>query len=46
MRAAVDTLELSTDADLVEAMVRFIEMRKRRARLSSGSLPAHLRQVA
>ncbi|WP_427915012.1 DUF58 domain-containing protein [Ramlibacter sp. MMS24-I3-19] len=46
VRAGVDTLELSTDADLVDAMVRFIEMRKRRARLSSGSLPAHLRQVA
>jgi uncharacterized protein (DUF58 family) len=46
VRAAVDTLELSTDADLVDAMVRFVEMRKRRARLSSGSLPAHLRQVA
>ena len=41
-RAGVDALELSTDADLVDAMVRFIEMRKRRARLASGSLPAHL----
>jgi len=46
VRAGVDALELSTDADLVDAMVRFIEMRKRRARLSSGSLPAHLKQVA
>ncbi|RYY92988.1 MAG: DUF58 domain-containing protein [Comamonadaceae bacterium] len=45
-RAGVDTLELSTDADLVEAMVRFTEMRKRRSRLSSGSLPAHLRHAA
>jgi len=46
VRAGVDTLELSTDADLVEAVVRFTEMRKRRARLSAGSLPAHLKQAA
>ncbi|HSW15897.1 MAG TPA: DUF58 domain-containing protein [Ramlibacter sp.] len=46
VKAGVDALELSTDADLVDALVRFIEMRKRRARLSSGSLPAHLKQVA
>src|SRR4051812_28225072 len=46
VRAGVDALELSTDADLVDAMVRFIEMRKRRARLSSGSLPMHLKNVA
>jgi uncharacterized protein (DUF58 family) len=46
MRAGVDTLELSTDADLVDAVVRFTEMRKRRARLSSGSLPAHLKHAA
>lgn len=47
VRAGVDALELSTDADLVDAMVRFIDMRKRRARLSSGSgLPAHLRRAA
>ncbi|MBA2962509.1 MULTISPECIES: DUF58 domain-containing protein [Ramlibacter] len=45
-QAGVDTLELSTDADLVEAMVRFTEMRKRRSRLSSGSLPAHLQHAA
>jgi uncharacterized protein (DUF58 family) len=45
-RAGVDTLELSTDADLVEAMVRFTEMRKRRSRLSSGSLPSHLKHAA
>lgn len=45
-RAAVDALELSTDADLVDAIIRFVEMRKRRTQLSSGSLPAHLRRVA
>ncbi|HYF19879.1 MAG TPA: DUF58 domain-containing protein [Ramlibacter sp.] len=47
VKAGVDALELSTDADLVDAMVRFTEMRKRRTRLSAGgSLPAHLRQAA
>jgi uncharacterized protein (DUF58 family) len=46
-RAAVDTLELSTDGDLVDALVRFTEMRKRRARLSAGgSFPAHLKRAA
>jgi uncharacterized protein (DUF58 family) len=45
--AAVDALELSTDGDLVDAVVRFTEMRKRRARLSAGAgLPAHLRRAA
>jgi uncharacterized protein (DUF58 family) len=44
--AGVDALELSTDGDLVDAVVRFAEMRKRRARLSSGGgLPAHLRRA-
>ncbi|AEG94311.1 conserved hypothetical protein [Ramlibacter tataouinensis TTB310] len=46
VKAGVDALELSTDADLVDAIVRFTEMRKRRARLSSGSLPAHLKHAA
>jgi uncharacterized protein (DUF58 family) len=45
-RSQVDALELATDADLVDAIVRFVEMRKRRAQLASGSLPAHLRRVA
>ena len=46
-RAGVDTLELSTDGDLVQAVMRFAEMRKRRSRLSgSGTLPAHLREAA
>lgn len=44
--AGVDALELSTDGDLVDAVVRFAEMRKRRARLNAGGgLPAHL-QIA
>jgi len=47
VRANVDALELSTDGDLVDAVVRFTDMRKRRARLSAGGgFPAHLRQVA
>lgn len=44
VRAGVDVLELSTDDDLVQAVVRFTDMRKRRARLAAGGgLPAHLR---
>ena len=46
VRAGVDALELSTDADLVGAIVRFTDMRKRRSRLSSGGLPAHLKHAA
>ena len=46
-KAGVDTLELSTDGDLVDAIVRFVDMRKRRTRLSAGGrLPAHLRRAA
>ena len=46
-RAAVDALELSTDGDLVDAVVRFTDMRKRRSRLSAGgNFPAHLKRAA
>ena len=46
VRAGVDALELSTDGDLVDAVVRFTDMRKRRARLAAGGgFPAHLRQA-
>ncbi|GAB3769051.1 DUF58 domain-containing protein [Ramlibacter monticola] len=45
-RSSVDALELATDAELVDAIVRFIEMRKRRSQLAAGSLPAHLKRVA
>ncbi|HJW12527.1 MAG TPA: DUF58 domain-containing protein, partial [Albitalea sp.] len=42
-RAGVDTLELATDDDLVDAVLRFSEMRKQRSRLSAGGgMPAHL----
>ncbi|HEX7891047.1 MAG TPA: DUF58 domain-containing protein [Ramlibacter sp.] len=46
VRSNVDALELSTDADLVDAIVRFVDMRKRRTQLASGGLPAHLRRAA
>lgn len=40
-RAGVDTLELSTDGDLVEALLRFAQLRRQRLR-ASASLPSHL----
>ena len=46
--AGVDTLELSTDDDLFEAVLRFTDMRKRRLRmagkggLGAGRMSAHL----
>ncbi|MDP1572412.1 MAG: DUF58 domain-containing protein [Vicinamibacterales bacterium] len=42
-RAGVDTLELATDDHLVDAIVRFSDLRRRRTQLASGGgLPAHL----
>jgi len=42
--AGVDALELSTDDDLVDAILRFADLRKRRSQLAAGgSLPQHLR---
>jgi uncharacterized protein (DUF58 family) len=46
VKCGVDALELSTDADLVDAIVRFVDMRKRRSQLTAGGLPAHLRHAA
>ncbi|TMG99300.1 MAG: DUF58 domain-containing protein [Betaproteobacteria bacterium] len=41
--AGVDTLELATDDDLVDAVLRFSQMRKQRSRMSTGgALPLHL----
>jgi uncharacterized protein (DUF58 family) len=40
-RAGVDTLELATDDDLADAVLRFLDMRKRRAQ-PRRPLPAHL----
>ncbi len=40
--AGVDALELSTDGDLVDSVLRFADLRKRRSRLAGGGLPGHL----
>jgi uncharacterized protein (DUF58 family) len=45
-RAGVDALELSTDDDLAQAILRFTDMRKRRSRSSGAALPTHLRPAA
>ena len=48
--AGMDALELSTDADLVDALLRFADLRKRRTQLCSGAvqaaMPRHLRANA
>ena len=42
--AGADTLELSTDDDLLEALLRFAALRRQRGRLKvGGRFPAHLR---
>jgi uncharacterized protein (DUF58 family) len=42
-RAGVDALELGTDGDLVEAVLRFADLRKRRSQLAAGGqLPVHI----
>jgi len=42
-RAGVDALELSTDDDLIDAILRFADLRKNRHQLAArGGLPAHL----
>jgi uncharacterized protein (DUF58 family) len=46
-RAGVDTLEVSTEDDLVQSILRFTDMRKRRSRVGAGGkLPMHLKLVA
>ena len=46
-RAGVDTLELQTDGDLVDALMRFTDLRKRRSRMSAGgAVPTHLKHAA
>ncbi|HLX79606.1 MAG TPA: DUF58 domain-containing protein [Burkholderiales bacterium] len=52
-RAGVDCLELATDGDLVDALMRFADLRKRRSRLSGSAspgagsgFPKHLEKVA
>ena len=45
--AGVDCLELSTGEDLVDAILRFADLRKRRSQLAGGgSLPTHLERSA
>jgi uncharacterized protein (DUF58 family) len=40
--AGVDALELATDDDLADAILRFAELRKRRTRLVAGAMPSHI----
>ncbi|GAP35210.1 DUF58 domain-containing protein [Piscinibacter sakaiensis] len=41
--AGVDTLELATDDDLLDAILRFADLRRQRARLAAGGgVPRHL----
>src|SRR5438552_12104794 len=42
-QAGVDALELCTDDDLVDSILRFADLRKRRSQLAAGAtFPAHL----
>jgi uncharacterized protein (DUF58 family) len=42
-QAGVDVLELATDGELVDGIMRFADLRKRRSQLASGgTLPRHL----
>ncbi|MDH5540880.1 MAG: DUF58 domain-containing protein, partial [Rhizobacter sp.] len=44
-RAGVDTLELATDDDLLDSILRFADLRRQRSRIATGSgVPAHLSQ--
>jgi uncharacterized protein (DUF58 family) len=46
-RSGADTLELATDDDLLEALLRFADLRRQRARLKAPlRAPAHLRTRA
>jgi len=44
--AGVDALELATDDELGDAILRFADLRKRRTRIASGKIPRHLEAVA
>ncbi|WP_263771423.1 DUF58 domain-containing protein [Propionivibrio soli] len=45
--ANVDALELSTEGDLLDALLRFADLRELRSRASSGGgLPAHIQPIA
>ena len=46
LKAGVDALELATDDNLTDAILRFADLRKRRSQLAAGgSLPQHLEQA-
>jgi uncharacterized protein (DUF58 family) len=40
--AGVDALELATNDDLVDSIMRFADLRKRRSQTAAGGLPRHL----
>ena len=45
-QAGVDALELSTDDNLVDAILRFADLRKRRSQLAGGgTMPQHLEAI-
>jgi uncharacterized protein (DUF58 family) len=44
-QAGVDALELSTGDDLVDSVLRFADLRKRRSQLAGGGLPSHLERM-
>jgi uncharacterized protein (DUF58 family) len=45
-RAGVDTLELATDDNLLDAILRFADLRKQRSRIAAGGgVPSHLSSV-
>jgi uncharacterized protein (DUF58 family) len=44
-RAGVDTLELAADDELVDALLRFAELRRQRGRARAAPPPVHLRLV-
>ena len=44
--AGIDALELATDDDLADAILRFAELRKRRTQLAAGAMPKHLEVAA
>ena len=43
MRSGADTLELATDDDLLDALLRFADLRRQRSRMAAGGgAPSHL----
>jgi uncharacterized protein (DUF58 family) len=46
VEAGVDVLELATDDTLIDALMRFADLRKRVSQLAGGGLPRHLTGLA